>query len=110
MKLLAIPVVATLALLSTACGEGKVGNSNPIIDRDQARIEQSLSSPSEYLNTPQNGGETTLKQKCEALKYFQDKMDFGGVARMSFQIGFEHPIQDLSVDQACMKMGVNTYL
>ena len=109
MKLLAIPVVATLALLSTACGEGKVG-TNPIIERDQARIEQSLSSPSEYLNTPQNGGTTSLKQKCEALLYFQNKTDLGGMARMSFQIGFEHPIGDLDVDQACAKMGVNTYL
>ena len=109
MKLLTIPVVATLALLSTACGEGKVG-SNPIIERDQARIEQSLATPNEYLNTPQNGGETTLKQKCEALQYFQNKMDFGGVARMSFQIGFEHPLGNMDVDQACAKMGVDTYL
>ena len=104
MKLLAIPVIATLALLSTACGEAK----NPIIERDQTRIESRGTVG--YLNTPQNGGDTTLKQKCEALQYFQNKMDFGGVARMSFQIGFEHPIDGLSVDEACAKMGIDTYL
>ncbi len=103
MKLFALPVIAVLALGGTAC-------ANPIIERDQREIQESQTRTPAELNRPVNGGTTTLKQKCEALQYFQNKLDFGGVANMPFQNGFEHPIGRLSVDQACAKMGVNTYL
>ena len=84
--------------------------ANPIIQRDQQEIQRAQQVTGSELNSPVNGGSTTLRQKCEALQYFQNRMDFGGVMNMSFQIGFEHPIGRLSVDQACSKVGVNTYL
>ena len=100
-------------LLSLLAATSLVGGSavaNPIINQDQREIQQSNALTPAQLNPPQNGGTTTLRQKCEALQYFQNKYDWGGIIEMSFQIGFEHPIGRLSVDQACGKMGVNTYI
>ncbi len=79
-------------------------NANPIIDK----VEGLRNTPGYYLNQPQNGGTTTLKEKCEAIDYFQRINDWGGVMKISFQIGFEHPTDYLKVDEACAKVGVNT--
>ena len=78
--------------------------SNPIIDK----VEVLRNTPGYLLNQPQNGGTTTLREKCEAIEYFQRTNDFGGIAKISFQIGFEHPIDYLTVDEACAKVGVDT--
>ena len=84
--------------------------ANPIINNHRAEQYRAQTVQGYELNAPINGGTTTLTQKCEAMKYFQNRMDFGGVARMAFQVGFEHPIGALSVDQACQKVGINTFL
>ena len=81
-------------------------NANPIIDK--AKNHRNI--PSYLINQPQNGGTTTLREKCEAIDYFQSINDTGGVFKISFQMGFEHPIDHLSVDEACAKVGINTYL
>ena len=78
--------------------------SNPIIDK----VEVLRNTPGYLLNQPQNGGTTTLREKCEAIEYFQRTNDFGGIAKISFQIGFEHHIDYLTVDEACAKVGVDT--
>ncbi len=80
--------------------------ANPIIDK----AENLRNTPSYLINQPQNGGTTTLREKCEAIDYFQNINDTIGVLKISFQVGFEHPIDYLSVDEACAKVGVNTYL
>ena len=69
-----------------------------------------FTDPLSSENQPINGGTTTLKEKCEAINYFQRINDFGGIAKISFQIGFEHPIDYLTIDEACAKVGVNTYV
>ncbi len=81
-------------------------NANPIINK----VEYLRNQPGYILNQPQNGGTTTLKEKCEAIDYFQRNNDWVGVAKISFQIGFEHPIDYLNVDEACAKVGVDTSL
>ena len=78
--------------------------ANPIIEK----VEVRRNTPGYLLNQPQNGGTTTLREKCEAIDYFQRINDFGGIAKISFQIGFEHPIDYLTVDEACAKVGVDT--
>ena len=82
------------------------GKANPIINK----VEDLRNQPGYILNPPQNGGTTTLREKCEAIDYFQKNNDWGGVAKISFQIGFEHPIDYLTIDEACAKVGVNTSL
>ena len=81
-------------------------NANPIINK----VEDLRNQPGYILNQPQNGGTTTLREKCEAIDYFQRNNDWGGIAKISFQIGFEHPIDYLTIDEACAKVGVNTFL
>ena len=106
-KIAEVGIAATVILTSALVAPVA---ANPIIERDQREIQQSNAMTGSQLNSPQNGGTTTLQQKCEALQYFQNKLDFGGAMSMSFQIGFEHPIGRLSIDQACSKVGVNTYI
>ena len=84
----------------------QLSKANPIINN----VETRRNSPGYLINQPRNGGTTTLKEKCEAINYFQRINDFGGIAKISFQIGFEHPIDYLTIDEACAKVGVNTYL
>ena len=88
------------------CCGNKWSNANPIIDK----AENLRNSPSYLIDQPRNGGTTTLREKCEAIDYFQRINDAGGVMKISFQMGFEHPIDHLSVDEACAKVGINTYL
>ena len=102
MKLFAL--LAAVPLLATPAF------ANPLIEQDRREIQQSNALTPAQLNPPQNGGTTTLRTKCEALDYFQRQNNWGRIIDMSFQIGYEHPIGRLSVDQACAKMGVNTYL
>tara|TARA_B100002019_G_scaffold137516_1_gene118513 strand:+ start:327 stop:656 length:330 start_codon:yes stop_codon:yes gene_type:complete len=83
----------------------QLSKANPIINN----VETRRNSPGYLINQPRNGGTTTLKEKCEAINYFQRINDFGGIAKISFQIGFEHPIDYLTIDEACAKVGVNTY-
>ena len=80
--------------------------ANPIIDK----VEDFRNTPSYLINQPRNGGTTTLREKCEAINYFQRNNDIGSFLKISFQIGYEHPIDYLSVDEACAKVGVNTNL
>tara|TARA_Y100000589_G_C26913835_1_gene531433 strand:+ start:194 stop:514 length:321 start_codon:yes stop_codon:yes gene_type:complete len=80
--------------------------ANPIIEK----VENLRNTPSYLINQPQNGGTTTLREKCEAINYFESINDYGGVLKISFQMGYEHPIDHLSVDEACSKVGINTYL
>lgn len=77
-------------------------NPNPIL----AKVEEQNNAPFEEFNRPRNGGTTTLVQKCEALKQFNNDGAYGKVAEISFQIGFEHELGSLGVDQACAKVGV----
>ena len=84
----------------------ELSKANPIIDR----AEGYRNTPGYLINQPINGGTTTLKEKCEAIDYFQRINDWGGIAKISFQIGFEHPINYLSIDEACAKVGINTSL
>ena len=76
-----------------------------------ATVERSISSVGASLpsfNQPRNGGETTLVNKCQRLATAQDSYDFGEVMEISFQIGFEHDTPNLSVDEACSAVGINT--
>jgi len=82
----------------------QLGKANPIINK----VEGHRNTPGYLINQPRNGGTTTLREKCEAIDYFQRINDFGGIAKISFQIGFEHPIDYLTIDEACAKVGVNT--
>jgi len=77
-------------------------NANPIIEN----AERYRRLPGVYINKPINGGTTTLKEKCEALVYFQATEDLGSIMKISFQIGFEHPIEYLTIQEACLKVGV----
>ena len=84
--------------------------SNP----EPTSIEQAYTAPSTTssslpsFNQPRNGGETTLVSKCQRLATAQEDNDFGSLMELSFQIGFEHDASDLSVDEACSAVGVNT--
>ena len=78
--------------------------ANPIINK----AKEGRNKPGYLINQPQNGGTTTLREKCEAIDYFQRIDDLGGIAKISFQIGFEHPIDYITIDEACAKVGVNT--
>ena len=82
----------------------QLSKANPIIKN----VETRRNSPGYLINQPINGGTTTLREKCEAINYFERINDFGGIAKMSFQIGYEHPTDYLSIDEACAKVGVNT--
>ena len=82
----------------------QLSQANPIINN----VEIRRNTPGYLINQPINGGTTTLKEKCEAINYFQTINDFGGIAKISFQIGYEHPTDYLSIDEACAKVGVNT--
>ena len=82
----------------------QLSKANPIINN----VESHRNSPGYLIDQPINGGTTTLREKCEAINYFQRINDFGGIAKISFQIGFEHPTDYLSIDEACAKVGVNT--
>ena len=79
-------------------------NANPIIKN----VEQHRNRPGYYMNQPQNGGTTTLREKCEALAYFERINDLGGIMKISFQLGYEHPIDHLTTQEACAKVGVRT--
>jgi hypothetical protein len=104
LKALGLGLVA-----ATTVGVAAPVEANPIINQHQAEIQRAQNMTPAQLNYPRNGGTTTLVQKCEAMKYFQNRFDLGGVARMAFQISFEHPTDHMTTDQACMKVGVNTY-
>ena len=78
--------------------------ANPIINK----AEEGRNTSGYLINQPRNGGTTTLREKCEAIDYFQSIDDLGGIAKISFQIGFEHPIDYITIDEACAKVGVNT--
>ncbi len=58
------------------------------------------------MNQPLNGGTTTLRKKCEAISYFERINDFGGILKIAFQIGYEHPVDHLTPQEACAKVGV----
>lgn len=75
-------------------------SSNPII----AKVEAQDNAPISEFNRPRNGGTTTLTQKCEALRAYSGSMS--KQIELGFQIGFEHELGSLSVDQACAKVGV----
>ena len=76
--------------------------ANPIIEN----VERLRSRPGYYLNQPQNGGTTTLREKCEAIAYFERINDFGGIMKIAFQIGYEHPVDYLTPSEACEKVGI----
>ena len=82
----------------------QLSKANPIINE----AEGHRSTPGYLINQPINGGTTTLKEKCEAIDYFQRINDWGGIAKISFQIGFEHPIDYLTIDEDWAKVGINT--
>ena len=82
----------------------QLSKANPIINN----VEDLRNKPGYLINQPINGGTTTLREKCEAINYFDRINDFGGIAKISFQIGFEHPTDYLSIDEACAKVGINT--
>lgn len=79
-------------------------NPNPIL----AKVERQNNAPVDVLNRPKNGGTTTLAQKCEAIKHFESIGALSEVFSTSFQVGFEHALGTMSVDQACAKVGVPT--
>ena len=78
-------------------------NANPIIKN----VEQHRNRPGYSMNQPQNGGTTTLREKCEAIAYFERINDFGGIMKISFQIGYEHPVDHLTPSEACEKVGIS---
>ena len=82
----------------------QLSKANPIINN----VEDLRNKPGYLINQPINGGTTTLREKCEAINYFERINDFGGIAKISFQIGFEHPTDYLTIDEACAKVGINT--
>ena len=86
---LSLPVVA---LLSVAC---------------ESRSPESLdSSGLPSYNNPDSGS-TTLVEKCERLAIATRQNDFSEIAKISFQIGFEHDTPLTStVDQDCASVGV----
>ena len=83
-----------------ACVFGTKTNANPLIN-NYNNSRDSFSQNVHQRNQPRNGGETTLAQKCEALDYFESRMEFGKIMSTSFQIGFEHEIGDHDIDSAC---------
>ena len=96
-------LVTTLAVLPMVAAPA---SANSIIQNHQNRLNQ----PASAINQPRNGGTTTLREKCEAISYFQNRGNVGKVLSLSFQVGYEHDINGLSADEACGVVGVNTYL
>ena len=102
-KLLSIAaMILPLALSSSA-------RANPIIQNSQTRRARLTA---EIINSPQNGGTTTLREKCEALNYFMRRNEVAGYMRVTMQMGWEHEgVGDvLHPDDACAMVGVNTRL
>ena len=93
------------ALVGSTVLLGGGAQANSIIENHQNRMNVSPSS----INQPTNGGTTTLTEKCEALQYFQNRGNFGKIFNLGFQIGFEHETGQMSVDEACSVVGINTY-
>ena len=104
MKIQTFTKIICFATFISCNFQGSYGN--PIIEN----AEKLRNTPSHLINQPRYGGTTTLGEKCEAINYFQSINDTGGVLKITFQMGFEHPIDHLSIDEACSKVGVNTYL
>ena len=75
--------------------------TNPIaIKRWNERVaEVAIENDPVTFNSPRNGGETTLAQKCEAHEQgYMGGFDFG------FQSNFEHDFGDLDSDEACRRV------
>ena len=96
-------LLSTTVALSTIAGVAPA-EANSIIQNHQNRLNQ----PASAINQPRNGGTTTLREKCEALNYFQNRGNLGKVLSLSFQVGYEHETNGLSVDEACGVVGVYT--
>ena len=103
-----IKTLLTSAVIATAAIVGGVGSveANPILNNYQNARNNTTAAD---INSPRNGGTTTLQEKCEAIQYFQKVGDFGKIMTYSFQAGFEHEISAFSLDEACAIVGVNTY-
>ena len=101
-------ILATAAIGATAIVGAPTVEANPILNN--YRTEQTRLQNLSYgdINNPKMGGTTTLNQKCEALKYFQNNGKLGKSMEMGFQIGFEHSdaLEAFGMGGACRKVGV----
>jgi len=60
------------------------------------------------FNQPRNGGATTLAWKCQELNTAEKRWDFGRMTNLALQMGFEHETENLTTQEACAAVGVQT--
>ena len=92
-------------IAGTIFAGGASVEANPIIQNwENAR----RNTTPEMINQPRWGGTTTLRQKCEAMVFFQRTQNWGKIGALAVQMGFEHDLTHLTPDEACAIVGVNS--